>query len=97
MFDVSLTELFLVVVAAVIFIGPKELPTVVRAVARGLKALRALTKDVRKAFDALVEESGVKETADTFNAEIRLIKGDDGQFYESYELSKLPTDRERGG
>lgn len=91
--DLSLSEILLIVVVAVVFIGPKELPAVVRASAKGMRALRGLTRDIRKAFDELAEESGVKDVTDSINAEMRMIKGDDGKFYESYDPSKLPGKR----
>jgi sec-independent protein translocase protein TatB len=95
--DFSLAEILLVVVVAVVFIGPKELPAVVRAIAKAVRWLKELTREIKKTFDALAEESGVKEITDTVNAELRLIKGDDGDMYESYDLSKLPTDSRHGG
>lgn len=91
--DLSLSEILLIVVVAVVFIGPKELPAVVRAAAKGMRALRGLTRDIRKAFDELAEESGVKDVTDSINAEMRMIKGDDGNFYESYDPSQLPGKR----
>lgn len=93
MFDLSFAELLLIVVVAVIFIGPKELPVVIRAVAKMMRGMRGVYKDIRKAFDDLAEESGLKESADAVNAEIRLIKGDDGNMYESYDVSKLENSR----
>jgi Sec-independent protein translocase protein TatA len=88
MFDLSLAELALIVVAAVVFIGPKELPVVLRAVAKGMKALRKLTKELRAVFDDISREAGIKETADAMHYEIRMIKGDDGNYYESYQPNK---------
>lgn len=91
--DLSLSEILLIVVVAVVFIGPKELPAVARSAAKGMRALRGLTRDIRKAFDELAEESGVKDAADSINAEMRMIQGDDGKFYESYDPSQLPGKR----
>lgn len=93
MFDLSFAELLLIIVTAVVFIGPKELPAVVRAVAKATRALRSLYNEMRKGFDDLARESGLKETADSINTEMRLIKGDDGKLYESYDISNLPTSR----
>ncbi len=84
MFDLSLAEVLLVVVVAVVFIGPKELPTVVRGAAKLIRALKNLTGEMRKAFDDLAEESGIKD-------DIKMIQGDDGKWYESYPLT--PDDK----
>lgn len=90
--DLSLAEILLVVVVTVVFIGPKELPAVVRAIAKAMRGMGSLTREVRKAFDDLAEESGVKEVTESVNADIRLIKGDDGKLYESYDTTTLSTD-----
>ncbi len=87
MFDFSLAELLFTVLVAVIFIGPKELPVVMRALAKAVRWIKDVSKELRKLFDELAEETGVKETVDSVNAEIRLIKGDDGNMYESYNIS----------
>ena len=88
--DFSIAEIALIVVVAVVFIGPKELPVVVRAVAKAMRALKGLTAEFRKAFDEISEESGLKESAAEIENEMRLIKGDDGKFYEAYDPTKLP-------
>jgi sec-independent protein translocase protein TatB len=95
--DFSLAEILLIVVVAVVFIGPKELPVVVRALAKAMRWLKDITKDVRNMFDELAEESGVKDTVDSFNAEIRLIKGDDGNMYESYDITSTAKDQRTNG
>jgi sec-independent protein translocase protein TatB len=94
MLDLSLGEVALVVVVAVVFIGPKELPGMIRAASKGLRSLRSLGHEIGKAFDDLSRESGFKETTDALEHEIRLIKGDDGKLYESYQLPK-PTGNDR--
>lgn len=90
MFDLSLAELALIIVVAVVFIGPKELPVVIKAIARGLRALRGLISDIRRAFDELAEESGLKDV----EKDIRLIKGDDGRMYEAYDVNKALPKKE---
>ncbi len=69
----------LVVVVAVVFIGPKELPAVLRTLAKAMRALKNVSHEIKKTFDDLAEESGIKN-------EIKMIKGDDGKWYESYPL-----------
>lgn len=93
MFDLSLGEVLFTVMVAVIFIGPKDLPVVLRAVAKGIVSLRALSRDMRNAFDELAKESGIKEAADAIHDEVRMIQGDDGQWYESYAPLEKNNDR----
>lgn len=92
MFDLSLAEIALIVVVAVIFIGPKELPVVVKAVAKMLRSMRSLARDLHKAFDELTQESGLKDVKRDIEQEVRMIKGDDGKMYESYQLPVTLTE-----
>lgn len=85
MFDLSFTEIFLVVVAAVIFIGPKEMPAVIRGVAKAMRAMRGLTREIKKTFDELAKESGLKDEMAVFDHEMKMIQGDDGNWYEAYQ------------
>lgn len=91
MFDLSFGEVMLVVVAAVIFIGPKELPVVVKAVAGAMQAIRSLMGELRGAFHDLAEESGFEEAKREFEQDVKMIRGDDGDLYESYDLTKVMT------
>lgn len=89
MFDLSLAELGLIVVVAVIFIGPEELPVVIRTISKAMLSIRGVAKELRDAFDDLSKESGVHDIAN----EMRMIKGDDGKMYESYHpvhISNIP-------
>lgn len=86
MFDLSLAEIVLVVLVAVVFIGPKELPVVIRTISKMLRSMRGLVNEFRGAFDDLAKETGLKEEAEKIKSEVKMIKGDDGQWYESYTL-----------
>ncbi len=89
MFDFSFGELLVVVVCALLFIGPKDMPVVIRAIAGAMKAIRGLASDVTKMFDELAKESGVADIKETLEKDITLIKGDDGKMYEAYDVRKL--------
>ena len=84
MLDFSFAEIALIVIVAVILIGPKDLPVVIRAVSKAMRAMRSLAGDIRKAFEEIGEESGLKDTAEEFRHEITMIRGDDGKMYEAY-------------
>jgi len=94
MFDLSFAELALIVVVAVMFIGPKELPVVIKAIAKVMRGVRSLAKEMRSLFDDIAKESGLDDTAAEINRETKMIMGDDGKMYEAYNVSHmqpLPT------
>lgn len=94
MFDFSLAELGLIAAVGIIFIGPDELPVVIRTVSKALRGVRSLSKELRDAFEDLSKESGIKDMGKEFTHEVRMIQGDDGTMYESYHpihASNTPT------
>jgi Tat protein translocase TatB subunit len=89
MFDFSFAELLLVIVVAVVFIQPKDLPVLIKAIAKVMKTLRDFSHEVKQTFDDIAKETGISDVKETLDAEMRLIKGDDGKMYESYHISPL--------
>lgn len=56
MFDIAGTELLLIVALAVIFIGPKELPRVMRAIGAFARKARAVVADFQQNFEDLANQ-----------------------------------------
>ncbi|MEG1515541.1 MAG: twin-arginine translocase TatA/TatE family subunit [Clostridia bacterium] len=68
MFNIGLTELIAILLVAFLVVGPKDLPKVARALARGIKKLRALIEDVKAEahWDEVIDEvKDVKKSVDS--------------------------------
>jgi sec-independent protein translocase protein TatB len=61
MFDIAWSELLLIAVIALIFIGPKELPQVLHALGRMVAKLRRSADDFRRQFEDSVREAGYED------------------------------------
>ncbi len=61
MFDIAWSELLLVAVIALIFIGPKELPHVLHSLGRMTAKLRRTADDFRRQFEDSVREAGYED------------------------------------
>jgi sec-independent protein translocase protein TatB len=61
MFDVAPTELLLVAAVALIVIGPKDLPKVMRVVGKWVGKARGVARQFRSGFDEMVRESELAE------------------------------------
>lgn len=66
MFDVGWSELVVIGVVALVVIGPKELPGVIRAVGRGVAKLRTMAGEFRGQFDDAMREAELHEVKKTF-------------------------------
>lgn len=61
MFEVAWSELLLVAIVAIIVVGPKELPGLMRTAGRMLAKLRRTADEFRKQFDEAVKEAGAED------------------------------------
>lgn len=61
MFDIAPTELMLVAVIALVVIGPKDLPRVMRVVGQWVNRARGVARQFRSGFDEMIRESELRE------------------------------------
>jgi sec-independent protein translocase protein TatB len=61
MFDVAWSELLLVAIVAILVVGPKELPALLRSLGSALGKLRRQADEFRKHFDDAVREAGAED------------------------------------
>lgn len=61
MFDIGWPELLLVMVVALIVIGPKDLPAAIRAVTTILRKVRGMAAEFQRGLDEFAREAGVDE------------------------------------
>jgi sec-independent protein translocase protein TatB len=57
MFDIGWQELFLVAILALIVVGPKELPRLMRTVMRGVRKAREMARDLQSGLDEVAREA----------------------------------------
>jgi sec-independent protein translocase protein TatB len=61
MFGVDSIELIIVAIAALLFIGPKELPETMRAVGRWVGKVRGMARHFTAGIDAVMREAELEE------------------------------------
>jgi sec-independent protein translocase protein TatB len=61
MFDLSWTEILIVGAAALIFIGPKELPGTLRTIGKFVSKARAMAREFQGSVQEMVRESELDE------------------------------------
>ena len=69
MFDIGPTELLLIVVVAVIVIGPKDLPVALRTAGRWIARMRKVSGQFRSGFEAMVREAEKQELEEKWKAQ----------------------------
>ena len=61
MFDIGWTEITVILVIAIIVIGPKELPKVLRTVGQWVARAKAMTRDFRDHVDEMIRETEIED------------------------------------
>lgn len=61
MIDIGWSEMAVVALIALLILGPKELPQAMRMVARWVKKLRGMTRDVQSGFDQMIRDAELED------------------------------------
>jgi sec-independent protein translocase protein TatB len=69
MFGVDTSELVLVAILALIFIGPKDLPNALRTVGRWVGQIRGMARHFQTGIDAMIREAELEEMEKTWREE----------------------------
>jgi sec-independent protein translocase protein TatB len=69
MFGVDTSELFLVAIVALVFIGPKDLPKVMRVVGQWIGKIRGMARHFNSGIEAMVREAELEEMEKRWRAE----------------------------
>jgi sec-independent protein translocase protein TatB len=67
MFDFAFSEIALIVVVAVVVIGPKDLPVAIKAVTGMIKKARRMAGEFQTHVDEMVREADLHEVRDSIN------------------------------
>ena len=61
MFDIAWTELLVIIVVALVVVGPKDLPRMMRTVGQWAGRARAMADQFRRSFDDIARQSELEE------------------------------------
>lgn len=85
MFDIGFSELLLIAVVGLVVIGPKDLPVVIRHVAKFMREVRGFYLGAKKQMAQVIEEAGLNE----LSQEVTTIIDRDGKPQKAYAVSGL--------
>ena len=66
-FGIGYTEMFVVAVVAIIVIGPKDLPRVLRAFGKTVAKMRGMAREFQGHLDSAMKEAGIDEVKKEFD------------------------------
>ena len=69
MFGVDTSELIIVAVAALLFIGPKDLPAALRSLGRFIGKIRGMARHFNSGIEAMIRDAELEEMEKTWREE----------------------------
>lgn len=94
MLDVAPTELLLVALVALVVIGPKDLPRVMRTVGYWVGRARGVARQFRAGFDEMVRQAELEEMEKKWAAENARIMAEHSAEVETSAVPPLPAPSE---
>lgn len=73
MFDIGAPELLVIIIVAVLVIGPKDMPLALRTVGKWIGNLRRISGQFRSGFDTMVREAELDEMEKKWKAQNEAI------------------------
>lgn len=67
MFDIGWTEMIVVAIVAILFVGPKELPTMLRTIGQMVRKVRGMVGEAKQTFNDAVREAELDGVQDSIN------------------------------
>ncbi len=91
MFDLAWSEILLVGVVALLVVGPKELPDLLRTVGRWMRKARSMASNFQSTFDQMMRDEELAKTRQDLE---RAMSGDPALPKPSYAVNPRPQPEE---
>ena len=95
MFDFSLSEMSLVMVVALVLIGPEELPGLIRTMRNISRKSKSMFKEFTNSIMEMDEVTSLKDEVKRLNDDIKHIVDLDGNLQETYDISDIMPEIEK--
>ncbi len=89
MFDLSWTELAVIIVIAVLVIKPEDLPEILKGASNIIKKIKNAGVEVRNFFDESLKEAGLKEEENNIRGHIKDLEGNLRETYDITDIKPL--------
>lgn len=92
MFNLSWSEIFIILIVALIFIGPEELPSIIRTIRGFIRKIKSLSNELTSSLNEFEQQHNLKDEVEQLNSDIRTIIDLEGNPQEAYDISDIMQD-----
>ena len=89
MLNISFFELIIIILVGIIFIGPEELPTVIRSVRKIFVHIKSMTNSLKESINDLDDIKYIKDEVSDVKGSLKEIVGLDGNIQKVYDISEV--------
>ena len=89
MFNISLFESLIILLVGIIFIGPKEIPTVISFIKKIIIQIKSVTDSVKSSISEIDVVQDIKNDVNEVDSSIKEIVDLDGNIQKVYDISNL--------
>jgi sec-independent protein translocase protein TatB len=96
MFGLSFSEILVILVVAVLAVGPNELPRLIRSVGRFVRGISSLGQEIRRQMDEMIgddELEELKRLRESIRDQRHFILDQQGEYQEVFDISDLLPER----
>ncbi len=72
MFDIGMIEMFVIVVLAIIVVGPRDLPKLLRSLGRFVSRIRAMGQEFKASIQQMADEVELEEVTNKLNEAVNI-------------------------
>ncbi len=93
MFELSFIELFVIAIVAILTLGPKDIPIVVRKISELFREFSSVSRDIKHTLQGALDETGLEEARKELESEWKegqkYIVDQEGKVQEIYDISEF--------
>ncbi len=94
MLGLSFAEFSVILIVALVMLGPEDIPKVARQIIRFMKSLRAVGDELRAAMREITEDEAFSEVKRELQQERRFLMDESGRLQEIYDMSDFLSEEE---
>ena len=91
MFGIGTSEILIILVIALLVLGPKEIPKIARTLGRGMRELERAKNELKSAIEFEINEEDAKQELAKKEAQTEEIKETESEVYASIQIVFTPV------